>query len=362
MALTHPMVPEKYPVPAITNTDIYKRSTQFRHWTFSKNEVEDLRTATHLKGEQSFQRRVEELKKDGNIKEEEIQDIEKFTLFTIEEEGKLVGYFTRKIEDLGRFFNLPLHTRLTAMSYLQRFFLKNSVMDYNPQELMYTCLFLACKAEDRFISLNKFTKDLPITNEIVTKYEWKLLESLGFSIKCWHAGRCVYGLYLDIQKILPQLAGTNPDKVDERLGKGYDRARKRVVDSEIIGIWNCTPSQVGLACWWLADNIITEKYIDKVYHGSEKLLNTIKDCANLISMLKEPTIEEIKYLTIKSAFCTNPIKGLKKMRKEEKKRIERLNSNIGVNHVNGKHKLDADELDGDNNNNNEVNDKRIKLE
>jgi len=40
---------------------------------------------------------------------------------------------------------MPRATVATALHYFKRFYLRNSVMDYHPKEILVTCVYLACK-------------------------------------------------------------------------------------------------------------------------------------------------------------------------------------------------------------------------
>lgn len=51
------------------------------------------------------------------------------------------------LKDFGKKFlpAMPWTTIATALHYFKRFYLRKSVMDYHPKEILVTCLYLACK-------------------------------------------------------------------------------------------------------------------------------------------------------------------------------------------------------------------------
>lgn len=48
---------------------------------------------------------------------------------------------------------MPKPTIATALHYFKRFYLRNSVMDYHPKEILVTCVYLACKVLIAFTSI-----------------------------------------------------------------------------------------------------------------------------------------------------------------------------------------------------------------
>jgi cyclin H len=59
-----------------------------------------------------------------------------------DEEVLLVKLYLSKISQLCALFKFPEEVEATAMSYLKRFYLKNTVMDWHPMNVMYA--FMAC--------------------------------------------------------------------------------------------------------------------------------------------------------------------------------------------------------------------------
>jgi cyclin H len=54
-----------------------------------------------------------------------------------EEEYLLVQLYLSKIPQLCAHFRFPEEVEATAMTYLKRFYLKNTVMDWHPKNVMY---------------------------------------------------------------------------------------------------------------------------------------------------------------------------------------------------------------------------------
>lgn len=69
------------------------------------------------------------------------------------EERILLRFYELQLRDFCRRFtpSMPRATIATALHYFKRFYLRNSVMDYHPKEILVTCVYLACKVIIFFI-------------------------------------------------------------------------------------------------------------------------------------------------------------------------------------------------------------------
>ena len=56
---------------------------------------------------------------------------------TADEEHLLVKLYISKVSQLCRHFRFPEEVEATAVSYMKRFYLKNTVMDWHPKNVMY---------------------------------------------------------------------------------------------------------------------------------------------------------------------------------------------------------------------------------
>jgi cyclin H len=84
--------------------------------------------------------------------------------------------------------------------YMKRFYLYNTVMDYSPKHIMLTCLYMATKTENAFLSIDEFTKKFSnIKPNILTELEMIIAQSLQFHFTIRHPFRPLYGFYLDLQ-------------------------------------------------------------------------------------------------------------------------------------------------------------------
>ena len=62
------------------------------------------------------------------------------SFLTAQEELLLVKLYITKIPQLCGHFRFPEEVEATAVSYLKRFYLRNTVMDWHPKNVMYVSL------------------------------------------------------------------------------------------------------------------------------------------------------------------------------------------------------------------------------
>ena len=248
----------------VTNDEIYRRSTQYRFWSFDEDKIEDLRVTVNRRGQEVFENRVSELDDDADALIKKYIS-ESFSPISVEEERLIVVYYARKCKDLANFFKFTTQVRLTAISFLLKFYLVHSIMEYYPQQIMYTCLFLSAKSENNFIGINNFSKTIPKTTpESILKYEYTILETMRFSLMCHHPMRPLYGFYLDIQNVLTKLDFN-------RLYKDYLACRERINESVFSDVqFLYTPPQIALAALYIVDDVVCMRYLMRKFGVKRK--------------------------------------------------------------------------------------------
>ncbi|ODQ45461.1 hypothetical protein PICMEDRAFT_25974, partial [Pichia membranifaciens NRRL Y-2026] len=329
----------------VTNDEIYRRSTQYRFWSFDEDKIEDLRVTVNRRGQEVFENRVSELDDDADALIKKYIS-ESFSPISVEEERLIVVYYARKCKDLANFFKFTTQVRLTAISFLLKFYLVHSIMEYYPQQIMYTCLFLSAKSENNFIGINNFSKTIPKTTpESILKYEYTILETMRFTLMCHHPMRPLYGFYLDIQNVLTKLDFN-------RLYKDYLACRERINESVFSDVqFLYTPPQIALAALYIVDDVVCMRYlmrkfeetpvneqkdaatiVDKGEENSpdeaeakkvekkhtpleryEKMIELIKECSVKMQEKVDPTVEEAKVISLRAHFCLDPVKYFKKL-------------------------------------------------
>lgn len=288
--------------PPISNDDLYKRSSQWKQWTRSEPQLEELRIGVHERARREFLGLIHAMDLDECLQHE----------ITIEDSKKLIRYYIQKCNELGQFLKIRDDIIMTCMVYLKRFFLEKSLIEFDIKGVMYTCLFLGCKSEDGMISLNKMCELIPnLKREDILRYEWGILQVLKFQLKCHHPSRCIYGFYLDMQRIWGQ---------NERLTKCLEVSKWWCLESfKSDAMFKYTPSQIALACMMLSDESLIEGYLTAAGQGDEVVLGMIKKCSIEIKETHNDQLDlkDAKDIALKVNFMKDPEKYLNKVKRRK---------------------------------------------
>jgi len=255
------------------------------------------------------------------------------SFLSADEENLLVKLYAGKVGQLCGHFRFPEEVEATAVTYLKRFYLKNTVMDYHPKNVMLTALFIATKTTNHPISLEAYANHIPKTlPSDVLDLEFLVAQSLGFDFTVWHAHRALWGIWLDIQNL--------PDIRIDELRQAYDVALKyaritRLTDAELL----YTPSQIALACLSLASPSLASAWVRSQFSSppsppSPPTPNSSPDCVvlDILGPIKDmitahgllPDVEAVREVDRRLRLCKNPEKvvgsGAYKRKQDEKER------------------------------------------
>ena len=295
---------------------------------------------------------------------------------TIEEEQKLVQFYCIKAVQLADFLEFPTNVKVqipccgqalhlltadylvpiiqaSAVQILKRFYTANSPMTYHPKQIMPTAVYLATKTENHYLSLNKYSEQLPRTNpEDVIAPEYLVLQAMRYSLDIRHPHRGLEGAFMDLMAIAN---GKRGEIIKRDMGKltktkRYTKEAKTVNDlvqriqlahgpakdtlktaallTDVYFLY--TPSQIWMSAFLLADEPLTMFYLNsKIPDGTtmkEKLIKTLKACSHMLesSPSTEPggdEMQELKKIDKKLHKCRNPttldLVGLNSAQKRE---------------------------------------------
>jgi cyclin H len=232
----------------------------------------------------------------------------------------------------------------TAVQYLKRFYITNSLMTYNALDILKTALFFATKTENYYTRLTKFADAIgKTTPEAVLASEFLLTQGLRFTFDVRHPFRALEGAVMELQAIatstIPILPGAEgqsielPQNMERRVKEAHGKAREYLKTSALLTdvYFHFTPSQIMMAALMIADAEMMEWYIKCKIPSTngdmqEKVLATVERCAQMLREV-EPTNEssaierkECAALAKKLRKCRNPEKmdlvGLQKAKRE----------------------------------------------
>ena len=226
----------------------------------------------------------------------------------------------------------------TAVQYIKRFYITNSLMTYHPTTLLKTALFFATKTENHYFRLTKFAEAITGTKpEEILASEFLLTQGLRFTFDVRHPFRALEGAVMELQAMANgQIPGVG-DKLrgmDRRVKEAHGKAREYLKTSALLTdvYFHYTPSQIMMASLLIADPELTSLYIESKFPSgsnavtSTKILGALEKCAEMLRSVEpgseQSTAEkkELGALAKKLKKCRNPEKidlvGLQKAKRE----------------------------------------------
>ncbi|EIW86581.1 cyclin-like protein [Coniophora puteana RWD-64-598 SS2] len=281
---------------------LYESSTQCKNWRYSPEMLADVRASMNEAAVAAIRNAFEA---------DEPGSSASVSFLNAQDEQLLVKLYLSKIPQLCGHFRFPEEVEATAMTYLKRFYLRNTVMDWHPKNVMLTALFLATKTTNNPISLEAYAGHIPKTQPSdVLDLEFLVAQSLGFEFTVWHTHRALWGVWLDLQSldIGPDLRP--PDIYEAALN--HVRT-SRLTDAELI----YTPSQIALGCLAMTSPILAQQWMEskaalaKNTHPTmyEILAQTNEEVRVLLEQTGQlPEVETVREVDRRLKLCKNPEK------------------------------------------------------
>ncbi|USP75736.1 hypothetical protein yc1106_03010 [Curvularia clavata] len=324
----------------LTEDDLYRSSTQYRNWSFTRAQLAEQRLRINLQATERVKanlarvraQRAQDADNDGatpsadkenasgsNTPNPGMQTVTEVNCLTAEEELKIVDEFCERAIALGNHYSFPLNVVATCIQFMRRFYLYNSPMTYHVNTILRTIMFMATKIELFNIHVSQYAEGAGrnVTAEDVLAPEYIIMQGLRYNLDVRHPFRAlkaghmemlemVHGKYQgpiqdmapkDVQaKILSLPAKTGgtaikmPEKkVEERIHAAYGTATTTLRTIAVLtdAYFLYTPSQIWLSAHLLADEPLTLFYISTKLPQSHphyaKLISTLRSCASLIS-------------------------------------------------------------------------------
>ena len=248
--------------PPFGPSSAYAQTSQARNWRFSASELARIRST----GNNAARRRLEALWNEENA--DSSSSSSSIPFLSVDDELALITYYLVKVGQIVNALRLPELVESTATSYVKRFYLRNTCMDFHPKNIVITCIFLASKAENYPLNLLDFARKLAgksndpkVVEEnrrTVLDLEFLVSQSLQFEYSVTGAQRALYGLVLDVQSLD---GGPSREEVHKLAAAAHGKLKQaRLTDAE----FRYTPSQIALACLRAADGgrSIVDRWID----------------------------------------------------------------------------------------------------
>ncbi|KZV92240.1 cyclin-like protein [Exidia glandulosa HHB12029] len=288
--MADPTAPDASPP---TRRGLYESSSQYQHWRFSPAQLQEMRDNLTNKAVSTIRAAFER---------DEPGSSNALEFLSSADELALVRLYATKIPQLSAHFRFSEEIEATGISYLKRFYLKNTVMDHHPKNIMLTALFLAAKTCNRMVAIDDYVSRIPKTTAAdVLDLEFPVAQSLNFEFAVWHAHRALWGLFLDMQTLEPP---PDPDVLHEAHKIALDAIRRsRLSDVEIL----YAPSQIALACLHRANPDLVRRWLatkGEDLDFAEGLCNAITNEIDAHGVA--PPVEMVREIDRRLKLCKNP--------------------------------------------------------
>lgn len=94
----------------------------------------------------------------------------------------LLRYYEGKIQHICKDLKLLRKVLGTALVFFKRFYLSYAAAEHDPQGIVLTCLYLACKTTDCYISAAELARLSGTQPDLVLKNEMLLLQGLQYDL------------------------------------------------------------------------------------------------------------------------------------------------------------------------------------
>ncbi|ORZ08009.1 cyclin-like protein [Lobosporangium transversale] len=247
---------------------LYEQSTQYNHWRYTQAALDNLRNKVNQEAIACIKQNIgeERLSVDGLPKD--------LSFLKVEEELALLGFYERKIVQIFQHWKLPSHTTATAIVYMKRFYLENTVMDYHPKDVMMTCMFLARKTENVLMNIEDFTKALKALPSAILNLEFLVCKNLRFHFTVHHPYRPCLGFFYDMQAVTDNM---------ERLQRVYEAALKLIdtsLHTDLCFLYQ--PSQIALAALRIACQDESYDFESTTQKYNQTLLPILESIENVL--------------------------------------------------------------------------------
>ncbi|KAH3902554.1 related to Cyclin CCL1 [Saccharomycodes ludwigii] len=326
--------PEPPAIKRISDDDLFRSSSQYRIWSFTKEQLKEKREQLSSKVSALVREKIERFLAENNsqLSNEEINEIRNKAIpVNAAEELQLITLYAQKIQLFGNKLRLPTEVVATAVCFFKKFYLETSVMEIHPKEMFFTCLFFACKSENYFIGIDSFASKVKKPKDSILKHEFRLLEGLKFTLMNHHPYKALHGFFLDIQMVLMKKVDLN------YLGKVYENC-KNMLNASLLTetMYHYTPPQITLAVLLTEDEALCLKYLEvkfpKTAESSnsvglyEKVVKIIRECQKDLSVSYIPSKEVAVNIAAKVHYCDDPMVVVKRLKRKRDQQEENATS------------------------------------
>ncbi|KNC56158.1 cyclin mcs2 [Thecamonas trahens ATCC 50062] len=260
----------------------FETSSHAKHWLFTEDTILRMRKESHARGVAgvlaAYADHAEFL---GTPPADD-------AFPSVEDETVLVDFYAQQMWVLCKKVELPPKVFGCAVIFLKRFYLKTSVLEYVPKEVMLTALVLAAKSEEVHIAPSAFAAKFKVKPEAIIALEIMMLEKLSFHLM-------VYQVWHPIGGFVDMFRRLDPECDWQTLrDEAMEWARDAMLSDLIL---QYPPSQLALAATCLAADeagLDADTFLAHQFPGPENdaLRATIRELENALDTASQTTLDK----------------------------------------------------------------------
>ncbi|PKI36158.1 hypothetical protein CRG98_043457 [Punica granatum] len=222
---------------------------------------------------------------------------------SIEEEQFLRIFYENKLREVCGAFYFPHKIQATALIYFKRFYLRWSVMEHHPKDIILTCIYTACKIEENHVSAEELGKGISQDHQVILNNE---MLSLEFDLIVYAPYRSVEGFIDDMEDYFRE----SDDQLQmlKEAGKA-EVDRIMLTDAPLL----FPPGQLALAALRRANEanrvIDFERYLENMlshqnsFHAFQELNENLNEIKMLVKAYEFPSDKDMKQINRKLRSC-----------------------------------------------------------
>ncbi|KZV21175.1 hypothetical protein F511_24739 [Dorcoceras hygrometricum] len=197
-------------------------------------------------------------------------------------------------------------------------------MEHHPKNIMLTCIYAACKAEENHVSAEELGKGIEQDHQMILNNEMLVLQSLGFDLIVYAPYRAIEGFVNDVEELFGENDGQLENIKDLHVSATTEVDKIMRTDAPLL----FPPGQLALAALRRASSlnkfIDFERYLKSMlsrYHPSHSIseLNLcLSEIDKLIDTLETPTSKDVKHIDRKLKSCLDPSSHDKSKKRKHK--------------------------------------------
>eukprot|EP00698_Gefionella_okellyi_P012406 TRINITY_DN3336_c0_g1_i1.p1 TRINITY_DN3336_c0_g1~~TRINITY_DN3336_c0_g1_i1.p1 ORF type:complete len:280 (+),score=67.04 TRINITY_DN3336_c0_g1_i1:1-840(+) len=216
----------------------YSISLQAKHWKFTADDLRRIRAETNA----AARRKVQHAK----------SSVSESMLLTPLEEEQVLRFFQRKVFAICDHLKRPPNVSAAAIAFMQRFYLRHSVMLYSLKSVMLAAIFVATKVEESRVELRDLIGTVADITDVeafkqtqndALAVEIPLLNGIRFHLTIYNAFMPLAGFVKKLQQSIADVDWTSVSQTANTI-------LQQAVLTDVMLLF--PPGIVALAALWLS--------------------------------------------------------------------------------------------------------------